>query len=154
MSEEDRKVFEEWYGKGGKLEQSGFVDVEAYRPHQYGTHREPMLGKSERFVSLELLLPSEDGSLPADEPLFDFYDSNTYTRFSLLEGMALAGILRRENWEAVTALSLFCEGVSERQVSDIIGRSRGKTRDLIRNCKLAVDTPEKILILGGEERED
>jgi hypothetical protein len=149
--EEERKLLEEWYGKGGKLEQSGFRDIEAYRPHEHGD-KQPLLGKGARFISLQSLMDGDDDQLE-DCPGFDFWEGNTFLKFQLLEGMALAGILARADWEAVVALSLFSEGVSEREVARIIGRSRGKTRDLLRKFKEAVDTPESILTIGAEETE-
>ena len=134
----------EWYGPGGKLEQSGFNDMEAYRPDLHGD-KQPLLGKGERFVSIHAMLPSDDDALPADLDLFAYPHSRQYEAFDRAQALALRGILTRYDWEAVTAMALFCEGTSEREVSEIIGRSRNKTRKLLREFKEALTSRESSL---------
>ena len=132
---EERELYKEWYGPGGKLEESGFEDVEAYRPDKFGPTREPLLGKGQRLVSLDSFMASLDGDYPEDNVLFDFHDSARTRRYDWAEALALRAIITLQPWELCVALALFCEGVSERESAMIMGRSRGTVRKLLSESK-------------------
>ena len=129
-----RELQRAWYEPGGILEESGFEDLESFRPHLYGK-REPLLGKGPRHVSLDTLLPSLEGTLPEDHPLFHFRDTPQATRYEMAGYLALRAVMTRQPWEFCVALALFSEGMPERAIARTMGRSRNKLRSLLEPLK-------------------
>lgn len=132
--DEEKAIQREWYARGGKLEASGFEDLESFRPHLYGG-REPLLGKGPRHVSITTLLPSLEDTLPEDHPLFHFRDTPQASRYEQAGYLALRAITTGQRWEFCVALALFAEGLPERAIARTMGRSRNHLRRILEPIK-------------------